>query len=161
MLSPYIMLDHFLARIFNHCDPLVPTFYLDASNLTRSAPVQVVMPSKVVMLEMVSSQNRSINLLQSAHGLFPIPNLAIEPLHLVVIHIILKVDVYDIASSRCGLAPKLLKVAIVVKVRSSVRNEHIRLPASDVAGLLNIDLTSSVALFGDTCIAGPVKVTTS
>ena len=46
------MLVDVSASIFNHGDPFVATFYLDASDLTWSAPLQVVVSSKVVVIEL-------------------------------------------------------------------------------------------------------------
>ena len=68
------MLVDVLGGIFDQYDPFVPVFNLDSSHFTWVLAIQAVVTSEMIMVELVSLQDRCIGVLQSTHDLFAATN---------------------------------------------------------------------------------------
>ncbi len=57
------------------------------------------MGSYVIVEYLIPLQDGGILLLQAAHSLFPVPDLAVDVFHFVVVHVALEFDCLDVVAS--------------------------------------------------------------
>jgi hypothetical protein len=80
--------------------------------------------SYVIMIDLTTLQDKSINFLQSSHSLLPIPNLSIHPFHLVIVMVTLRSNVVNMSSSWPFVCIDF-SVKCSVKVRCTIANQSV------------------------------------
>src|SRR2546428_8613180 len=88
------------------------------------------MISKEVVIQLITLEDRRINLFDPAHDFFAVSDFNVQTFHFVIIVISLNEDVSNVRGTRCDSSPKFLFVSFV-EIHSAVTNENVGLFTRD------------------------------
>src|SRR5437870_6052409 len=130
MLVRKVLLISKFRCILNHGNPFVPTLYPDICRFSRCFSLQCIMISKVIVIELVSFEDRRIHFLNASHNFFSVSDFTIKTLHFVIVVIALNVYVPYMRGTRCNSAPKFLFVRFM-EIHCSIAYQDVGLFTRD------------------------------